>query len=82
MVMVVVKAMTMSIPKGKTYGDVKLTLDEALRRVNLVGYADELLAGRHHAGPQGGVRARRGPLAYLIGREGLDGEGRKSLSNR
>jgi DNA sulfur modification protein DndB len=91
MVMGVVEAMTNSIPAGKTYSDAQLTLDEALRRVNLVDWSASpasywrdviMLAGGRMLARKEAYTLAASLLAYLIGNEYLDDDQRNKLWER
>ena len=91
MVMGVVEAMTNSIPAGKTYSDAQLSLDKALRRVNLVDWSAApgsywrdiiMLAGGRMLARKEAYTLAASLLAYLIGNEYLDEEQRDDLWRR
>jgi DNA sulfur modification protein DndB len=91
MVMGVVEAMTNSIPKGKTYSDARLSLDEALMRVNLVDWSATpanywrdviMLAGGRMLARKEAYTLAASLLAYLIGDEFLDDKQRDALWRR
>jgi len=91
MVMGVVEAMTNSIPQGKTHAEAKLTLDEALRRVNLVDWSAAsgsywrdviMLAGGRMLARKEAYTLAASLLAHLIGNEYLDDEQREALWRR
>jgi DNA sulfur modification protein DndB len=91
MVMGVVEAMTNSIPPGRTPSDARLTLDEALRRVNLVDWSAApashwrdviMLAGGRMLARKEAYTLAASLLAYLIGNEYLDDDQRNAVWKR